>query len=463
MPTGSSRRTFLHALTLPAASAQVTQDVAKPEANRPNILYIHSHDSGRYLQPYGYAVPTPNLHKLADTGVLFRQAFSGAPTCSPSRAALLTGQCAHKSGMTGLAHRGFALNDVKQHVLHTLRPAGYQSILAGVQHVAARKDQIGYDTLLESKTNSAVEVAPAAVSFLDARPKQPFFLDVGFFETHREFPEPTAADDPRFILPPAQVPDTAATRRDMAGYHASARVLDRGVGAVLDALERNGYAGNTLVISTTDHGPAFPRMKCNMVDAGWGVSLIMRGPGQFSKPQVLDAMISHIDVFPTLCEYLGIAKPAWLEGKSFLPVVDGSTKEINDTVFAEVTYHAAYEPKRAVRTHRHKYVRRYGALRTPVLPNCDDSLSKSVWMENGWRSQRLPRESLYDLVFDPHEQHDLARDPLGKTALEEMRVHLDKWMDRTDDPLLKGEVPAPAGAEFNDPAGISPKEPTKTA
>ena len=66
---------------------------------RPNVLYLHSHDTGRYVQPYGYDVPTPNIQRLAEQGILFRQAFCAAPTCSPSRAALLTGQCAHSSGM----------------------------------------------------------------------------------------------------------------------------------------------------------------------------------------------------------------------------------------------------------------------------------------------------------------------------------------------------------------------------
>jgi len=77
---------------------------------RPNILYLHSHDTGRTIQPYGHAVATPHLQRLADQGVLFRRAFCAAPTCSPSRAALLTGQCPHSSGMLGLAHRGFRLN-----------------------------------------------------------------------------------------------------------------------------------------------------------------------------------------------------------------------------------------------------------------------------------------------------------------------------------------------------------------
>ena len=94
-------------------------------ARRPNILYIHSHDTGRYVQPYGHAIPTPHIQRLAEEGVLFRKAFCAAPTCSPSRASLLTGQHAHNSGMLGLAHRGFKLNDYKQHWLYTLRGLGY--------------------------------------------------------------------------------------------------------------------------------------------------------------------------------------------------------------------------------------------------------------------------------------------------------------------------------------------------
>ncbi len=458
MSARGSRRSFIHKLTAAGAAS------AAPwaENTRPNIVYLHSHDSGRYLQPYGYAVPTPNLQRLAGQGVLFRNAFSCAPTCSPSRAGLLTGQCPHQNGMLGLAHRGFSLNDYKKHIIHTLRAAGYQSVLAGIQHVAARAETIGYDTILRPKTNSARDVAPGAVEFLDGRPQQPFFLDVGTFETHREYAKPGPAEDPRYIQPPVPIPDTPETRLDMAGYHASARILDEGVGRVLDALERNGLSGNTLVISTTDHGVAFPLMKCNLEDYGWGVSLIMRGPGSFVGGRVIDALISHVDVFPTLCDLLNIARPAWLEGKSFLPVVGGDTKEINDAVFAEVTYHAAYEPKRAVRTRRYKYIRRFGDKRTPVLPNCDDGLSKTLWLQHGWRQRTLAAESLHDLVFDPTEHENLAKEPESKVVLDEMRAHLDEWMKRTKDPLREGPVPAPRGAKVNDPEGISPRENTST-
>jgi N-sulfoglucosamine sulfohydrolase len=460
----NSRRSFFRGLASGVGTGLMSVPLvrAAQSGKLPNILYLHSHDSGRYLQPYGYAVPTPNLRRLAGEGVLFRRAFSAAPTCSPSRAALLTGQCPHQNGMLGLAHRGFAMNDYRKHILYTLRDAGYRSILGGLQHIAARPEQIGFDELLKARSTRVADVAPRAVSFLATRPAQPFFLDVGFFETHRAYPQPTADDDPRYIQPPMPIPDTPATRADMAGFHASARALDHGVGQVLDALERNGLAENTLVISTTDHGLAFPNMKCNLMDSGWGVSLIMRGPGPFRGGKVCDALISQLDVYPTLCDLLGIPHPAWLEGKSFLPVLRGEAAEINQEVFAEVNYHAAYEPKRAVRTARWKYIRRYSDMSTPVLPNCDDSPSKSLWMEYGWRKKPLPREDLYDLIFDPAERHNLAADAESAPVLEEMRGRLGAWMRRTGDPLLKGPVPMPPGATVNRADGISPNEPVGT-
>lgn len=433
---------------------------AEPDSRRPNIVYIHSHDSGRYLQPYGHAVPTPHLQRLASEGVLFRQAFSAAPTCSPSRAALLTGQYAHQNGMLGLAHRGFSLNDYGKHLVHTLGKAGYQSVLAGLQHVAAKPETIGYDVILKHKSTSAIDVAPAAAEFLDSRPKQPFFLDVGFFETHREFHDPTPSDDPRYLQPPTPIPDTPETRLDIAGYRASARVLDDGVGEVMQALERNDLAGNTLVISTTDHGVSFPLMKCNLEDFGWGVSLILRGPGLFRGGAVSDALVSQVDIYPSLCELLAIEKPEWLEGKSLFPLLRGEQKEINNEVFAEVNYHAAYEPKRAIRTKRWKYIRRYGDRSTPVLPNCDDGLSKSVWVEYGWKQKHLAAESLFDLIFDPTEHQNLVSEASAADVLSDMRLRMDAWMQRTNDPLLHGPVAAPHGAQVNDPDGLSPKEKT---
>jgi arylsulfatase A-like enzyme len=199
-------------------------------------------------------------------------------------------------------------------------------------------------------------------------------------------------------------------------------------------------------------------MKCNLTDAGCGVSLIMRGPGGFTGGKLLDAMVSHIDLFPTLCELIGVERPAWLEGQSMMPLLRGERTEIRDELFAEVNYHASYEPKRMVRTQRWKYIRRYDHRTSPVLPNCDDGPSKSLWLRNGWKPHQPDEEALYDLMFDPNEQRNLAGDAAHEAALHEMRGRLERWMRSTDDPLLRGPVAAPHGAQVNDPDGTSPKE-----
>lgn len=430
---------------------------------RPNIIYVHSHDTGRYIAPYGHPIATPCLQRLAEEGVLFRQNFCVSPTCSPSRAALLTGCYPHENGMTGLAHRGFALNDYGRHVVHTLRRAGYISALSGIQHIAYGANAheiIGYDRCL---TPLYAEAHTKAVEFLDNAPNEPFFLSVGFPETHREFPVAHPRDDSRYCLPPAPLPDTPQTREDMARFKESARILDEKVGAVLAALERNGMAHKTLVICTTDHGIAFPRMKCNLHDSGTGTMLIMRGPGGFSGGKVIDAMTSHLDIFPTLCDMLNIAPPSWLRGASLIPLVRGSASDIHDELCFEVNYHAAYEPMRAVRTNRWKYIKRFDERTSPVLPNCDDGESKSVWLAHGWKERPEPEEALFDLVFDPNEANNLAGNAATRSILKDMRDRMETWMRETDDPLLKGAVPAPEAAVVNAPDGLSPRENAKPA
>jgi arylsulfatase A-like enzyme len=420
--------------------------------DRPNILYLHSHDTGRYIQPYGHQVPTPNIQRLADQGLLFREAFSAASSCSGSRAALLTGQVPHSNGMIGLAHRGFRLDDPSRHLVNTLRGAGYWTALVGEQHVSEDPEELGYDLVVDGDTSHVATVAPAAVEVIrELSPQQPFFLSVGFFETHREYFEPTSVRDALYSQPPENLPDTPQTRHDMAAFKASARHLDQGVGAVLNALDEREIADETLVILTTDHGLAFPGAKATLYDRGLGVLLIMRGPGGFHGGRVSDALISQIDLFPTICEVAGAGIPAWAEGRSMLPLLRRDVTEINEQVFAEITYHAAYEPQRAVRTKRWKYIRRFGERRLPVLANVDDGPSKDLLIEAGWADRPLPREELHDLLFDPAESHDLAPDPTYAGVLEDMRERLDTWMRDTDDPLLRGDVPAPDGAVLNDP------------
>ncbi len=439
---------------------------------RPNILYLHSHDTGRYVQPYGYAIPTPNIQRLAEQGVLFRQCYSAAPTCSASRAGLLCGQSAHSAGMIGLAHRGFSLTDYGRHLGATLRDNGYRTALAGVQHVASSKccmDVLPYDEFLDYDANGDFlrghDITDHAEEFLArAEKSQPFFLSVGFADTHRNFTTDLAPGvDPRYVRPPEPIADTPQTRADMAGFITDAITLDAKMGRVLDALEAAELAENTLVICTTDHGIAFPRMKCNLTDGGIGVMLMMRGPGGFTGGKVCDALVSQVDIFPTICELTGIAPPAWLEGSSFMPLIEGRAESVRQEVFADVTYHASYEPMRSIRTRQYKYIRRFGeAPHRPVLNNCDDSPSKTLWADNHWPILPQDAECLYDVILDPAEQNNLADCSAIKPVLDELSGRLDAWMHATNDPLLAGPAVAPAGATISYQNAPSPRDPGYT-
>jgi arylsulfatase A-like enzyme len=144
-----------------------------------------------------------------------------------------------------------------------------------------------------------------------------------------------------------------------------------------------------------------------------------------------------------------------------MPLVHGEVDRLNDGIFAETTYHAAYEPQRAVRTERWKYIRRFDDYPHPVISNCDDSESKNFLVAAGWGEQAVEQEQLYDLTLDPQEANNRARDPACAAPLEELRSRLERWMRETEDPLLEGPVPPPPGAVVNEPWQLSPDDPVR--
>jgi len=436
-----------------------------------NIVYIHSHDTGREISPYGRPVHTPHLQRFAEQGVLFRHAFAAAPTCSPSRASLLTGQWPHRTGMLGLAHRGFALTDPSHHLANFLGENGYRTILTGFQHEGDPATN-GYQQIDNPGDDFAVrDAAVDHLASLGAEQTRssdaaPFFLSVGFTRTHRfgrGFAEPGPEEDARYNAPPPLLPDTPETREDWATFQAAVRELDQLMGDVIDAVDRVGLTESTLVICTTDHGIPFPNYKCNLTAAGTGVMLILRGPGHLADGalaggRVHDAMVSQVDLFPTLCDLIDLPKPDWLDGVSMLPLLTGEHEAIRDRTFAEVTFHAAYEPKRSVRTKRWSYIRRYGDQDRPILPNLDGSPSKDHLLAAAWDAEPLAGEYLFDLALDPLEQVNRASDPACAEPLTEMRSMLDEYMARTDDPLRHGQIHPPRGAKINTPDQRDPTE-----
>lgn len=430
-----------------------------------NLIYLHTHDTGRFLQPYGYPVPTPRLQALAEASTLFRNNHCCGPTCSPSRSALLTGMYPHSCGMMGLAHRGFALNDCRRHLAQYLGRQGYETVLCGMQHEAARAEDIGYARVyihdkaaLQNATQWDEANAASAAAFLGERHDRPFFLSYGLEHTHRPFPERDADIRPEYLNVPAPLPDAPAVREDFAGFLTAARRADACLGTVLDAIDRLDLWRDTVVLYTTDHGIAFPFMKCSLYDSGTGTAMMLYYPDNPGAGRAIDALTSHLDVFPTLCDLLGLEKPPWLQGESLLPLMRAQTDTVRDAAFAEIIYHVSYEPQLAVRTQRHKYIRRFTPEHpVPALANIDNGPTKDYLVENGLAHLPLAQEELYDLVLDPSERRNLVQDAAFVPVRDSLRARMDAWMRKTDHPLLKGPVPLPPGGFAIRPTAFDPE------
>lgn len=421
-----------------------------------NILYFHVHDQGRYVSTYGYPPQTPHLTRLAERGVLFRNAFCAAPTCSPSRAALLTGTYPHQNGMYGLTNQGWQLNDYDRHLRRFLADQGYETVLVGSHHVTEFTpeglDRLGYDQRFDraGEDSRAEFRTEEAIRYLREPREKPFFMALGYDITHRSkwnrsfvhsFESRGPLDDAH-VRPYEGLPDTPETRLEAALQVRATEFQDDQLGRILDVLEELGIAEETLVIYTTDHGPGLPYAKKHLNDRGTGVSLVVAGPGGFAGGRVIDGLVSHLDVFPTLCELLGAEPGHRLEGRSLLPLVRGDTESVRDAIFAEQNYHGAYCPFRSVRTERYRYIRKIGGVRLTVDSNTADAGdARAVLKAHGSAEREMPDEELYDLVFDPGEWQNLAGDPAHGDVLEDMRKRLDAWMRETDDPALTNSVP----------------------
>lgn len=424
-----------------------------------HVIYIHTHDSGRVLGPYGYAVSTPHLNELAKDATTFHQAYCVSPTCSPSRSSMLTSLYPHENGMLGLAQRGFTL-DYDKHLVPYLNHHGYHSVLCGIQHEAGwyldHEDgakALGYheDITTSSQGYRQEDLvywdqknADQAVSYLNQYDTtKPLFLSFGMYATHRRFPDEIDPDiDVNQCKPPYPIPDNAQTRLDYARYLTSAKSADSCVGKIITALKENGIYEDAIILFTTDHGLANPFSKCTLFDSGIGVSLIMRVPGSTTKGKVVDELVSHIDVFPTLCDLLQLPKPSWLRGISFAKNFEDETYVHRDEIYAEINYHTSYEPVRCIRTKTHKLIRYYDETYLKMnLSNIDESMTKDYFMDHGLQDRTKYKEALYDMIYDQGERNNVIDDETYASIRVELSKKLDQHMMDTNDPLLKGEIP----------------------
>lgn len=408
-----------------------------------NVLIVHWHDLGRHLGVYGHTdVRSPRLDQLAAEGILLTRAHATAPLCSPSRGSLFTGRYPQSNGLVGLAHHGWEYRAGVRTLPAVLSESGWRTALFGMQHETSFPSRLGFDEfdVSNSYCEYVVEQADAWLRRAPAELSGPFLLTAGFFETHRPYPhdryEPA---DPASVELPGYLPDTPEIRQDLADFYGSITVADAAVGRLLDTLAETGLDRSTWVVFMTDHGPALPRAKSTLYDAGTGIAMIVRPPtGAGVPPQVYDELFSGVDLVPTLLDLLGVQAPAEVEGLSHADnfVKPAATPfPVRTEVYSTKTYHDSFDPIRAIRTKEFSYIENYAERPLLDLPwDIADSAPGAVVGPNA-RSPRPGRE-LYDLRTDPGESHNLFGTPLTAETAEiarELALQLNDWRMQTND------------------------------
>ena len=436
-----------------------------PPAARPNVLWIVADDMGAQIGAFGDPLArTPNLDRLADEGVRYPNAFSTSGVCAPSRVTLMTGMYATSIG----AHHMRSINGGYQPVpppwvktfTEYLRAAGYYTSSTGK---------------LDYQFSGSFDGAPLTNwdepngDWSGRAPDQPFFAHVTIFDTHesRLFgSRPTQTDADAVVVPP-YYPDTPIVRRDLARHYDNVASLDDRVGQLLDRLDAEGRADDTIVLFFPDNGRGLPRDKRWVYDGGIHQPLIVRWPAHLAPGAVDEQLVSFVDLAPTALALAGVAVPDHMPGRVFL-----GPRRAPEPAFvfaAEDRNDEAPDRIRAVRDRRFKYVRNYqpetpygqpivfrDALGTMKeifrLHDAGLLLPPADWF---YRATK-PVEELYDTVDDPFEVENLADRPEHQQRLARMRAALDRWVVETGD---LGATPEAELAERYWPGGVQPATP----
>lgn len=412
-------------------------------SSRPNIVMVIVHDLGQHLGCYGAGLETPNLDRLAQQGIRFDNYFCTAAQCSPSRGSILTGKYPHRNGLVGLAHIGWELNADEKTLPMFLNEAGYDTYLFGGQHESADSSRLGYANIPECGGN-ARETSQCFIEHLQqfAMADTPFYACLGFSEPHRPYGQPGYNNDlPDKVTLLPWLPDRPGIREDIGGLNGLVYEVDRCVGQVIAAIDAAGLKENTLLIFTTDHGTAMPRAKGTCYDSGGKTALLMHWPHHFEDGRVHGELLSNVDLMPTLCEIAQADSPEGIDGRSFLSLLEGKPYTERNDLYLEMTYHDRYNPMRAIRTRRHKYIRNFGERPLVYLPKDIYEGCAGKEMREEYYGARRPAEELYDLESDPLEKTNLADDAEYRAHLEQLRWRVQTWMEETGDLLLQGDWP----------------------
>ena len=413
----------------------------------PNIIKITPHDLGTHLGCYGWdpGIPSPHLDRLASEGVRFENHFCTAPFCSPSRGSVITGKYPHVNGLMGLVNLGWDMPDTNTFLPQIMQSAGYETLLFGTHHVINDVSRLGYDHIQGLPDGQCRTVVPEVVHHLrqmKGHRQRPFYLDVGFVEVHlpynhlEKIPVPEDAVEP---LPFLQ--DTPGLRKDQAMFYENIRRMDESVGQVIQCVDSLGLSENTVIVFTTDHGIAFPRAKATLYDPGIRTTLLMRWPQGLKGGQVVQELVSNVDLFATLVDIANGSVPKDCNGQSFLPLLRGDPFEARTEIFAEKNT-SPMDLKRCIRTEQHKYIRNYCQGPQLALPVDIECMATRRDLGDSHLTPR-PTVELYDLKRDPWEQKNLAGLEAHQAVEQEMSDRLLRILEETHDPILSGAIERP--------------------
>jgi len=441
---------------------------------QPNILWVSCEDISPDLGCYGdsYAV-SPNIDKLASEGVRYDNVYSHSGVCAPTRSGIITGMYPTTIGTHHMRCKGV--------------PPAYVKCFSEYLRAA------GYYCTNNSKTDYQFNPPPSAwdqssrKAHWRARAKgQPFFAVFNFTTSHESQIRnrskgmlerlaglgPDKHDPAKAVLPP-YYPDTPLVRRDWAQYYDVITLMDKQVGDILEQLEEDGLADNTIVWFWGDHGRGLPRAKRWIYDSGLRVPLIIRVPEKLRElampgnPDALepgsvnDDLVAFIDFAPTMLSLAGIEIPRHIQGRAFLGAQKARPREY--IYAARDRMDEAYDLIRAVRDKRYKYIRNYMWYLTRgqdieymnQMPTMQEmrrlnAEGKLKGPQKQYFEETKPVEELYDTVNDPHEVNNLADNPRYKGVLVRMRNAHKKWVKETGD---IGLIPEPEFDEMKRPGG----------
>ncbi|MDQ3212800.1 MAG: sulfatase-like hydrolase/transferase [Acidobacteriota bacterium] len=478
---GTTAAVMLALAAAAASTAGYTRPAAQAPASppiRPNIVWISNEDMSPRLGAYGDALTrTPVLDRLARESVRYTRAFTTAPVCAPSRAAIITGMYQTTLGAQHMRTTEDRVPELPGPYLAV--PPFY--VKAFPEYLRAA----GYYTTNRAKTDYQFGVPFTIWDDLGrdahwrtrADKSQPFFSVFNIEVTHesRIFPSNPArkgrplVTDPAKVQVPPYYPDTPIVREDLARMYDNIADMDGQVGDILKQLEDDGLAENTIVFYWSDHGDGVPRSKRSLYDSGLRVPLMIRWPKALGSTvpagSVRDELVSFIDLAPTVLALAGVEIPAHLPGRV---LVGPKAAPPPALVFAaRDRMDIEYDMMRSARDDRFLYIRNF----SPELPYAghviyrNQSALMQEWLRlqaerklTGpaalWMRTHRPAEELYDTRADPDQIRDLSAEPAHRATLARMRSAVTDWMTRSGD---QGLVNEPEMIQRMWPGGVQPE------